>query len=168
MRNDYMGPGPLLSPNCKLLGSQGIDSWAPLKFTKIGLRCQLVARMYTKEYTECQAFFPVVRIGPLTPSTARDCCSSPMWFQGGDTLAHGGRLLPCGGANYDEGTDNPVLYVYYNLSTMYTFRISLFLFILLCGRQKLADSHLCNKICLIFLALLGHTIIIYYILCVCK
>ncbi len=30
-----------------------------------------------REYTECQAFYPVVRIGSPTPSTARECCSPP-------------------------------------------------------------------------------------------
>jgi hypothetical protein len=54
------------------------------------------------EYTECQAFFPVVR----TMGYPHPQCSSPS-SKGGDTLAFGGEG---GGANSDEGTDTLVLY----------------------------------------------------------
>jgi hypothetical protein len=47
------------------------------------------------EYTECQSFSPVVRIG--SPSPASACClPPPLWFQVGDTLACGNGA---GGAN---------------------------------------------------------------------
>jgi hypothetical protein len=52
------------------------------------------------KYTECQAFYPVVRIGPLIPSPAREC-----WVQGGRQLACG----EGGGGYADDGTDNLVL-----------------------------------------------------------
>jgi hypothetical protein len=70
----------------------------------------------TAENTECQAFFPVVRIGPPTPSPPRESCHPPFVSKRGDTLAcgEGG----AGGPNYDEGTDTLVLYVYYNPSTL--------------------------------------------------
>ncbi len=31
----------------------------------------------------------IIRMGPPTPSPAKDCCSFPLWVQGGDTLAWG-------------------------------------------------------------------------------
>jgi hypothetical protein len=48
----------------------------------------LLGETETTEYTKCQAFFPVVRIGPPPPRiacTARECCSSAPcpWVQGG-------------------------------------------------------------------------------------
>jgi hypothetical protein len=44
----------------------------------------LLGETETTEYTECQAFFPVVRMGsPYTPSSTGECCSSPLWVQGG-------------------------------------------------------------------------------------
>ncbi len=50
-----------------------------------------------REYLECQAFYPVVRIGS-PPSTARECDSPPVGSKGGDTLISGcvggGGLIP--------------------------------------------------------------------------
>jgi len=45
------------------------------------------------ENTECQAFYPVVRIGSPIPSPARECCS----HKGEDTLARG---LGIGGTQF--------------------------------------------------------------------
>jgi hypothetical protein len=39
--------------------------------------------------------------GPPPPSAARECCSSPLWVQGGGTLAFGGVCALSGG---DQGT----------------------------------------------------------------
>ncbi len=62
--------------------------------------CWHLANILGTEYTECQAFFPIVGVG-----------------------SKGGRHIPlrgsgCGGPNSDEGTDALVLYVYYNPSTI--------------------------------------------------
>jgi hypothetical protein len=68
------------------------------------------------EYTECQAFCPVVRMGshPLT----RKLVLSPLWIdlRGKHSLAGEG----VGGPNSDERTDTLVLYIYYNHSTDYS------------------------------------------------
>jgi hypothetical protein len=62
------------------------------------------------EYTECQAFSPVVRISSAPPPNPQASAAPPLWFQraGGDTLAEGERA---GEANADEGTDTLVLYL---------------------------------------------------------
>jgi hypothetical protein len=40
--------------------------------------------LHSLEYSECQAFYPVVRIGSPIQSPARECWSSPpLWVQGG-------------------------------------------------------------------------------------
>jgi hypothetical protein len=60
------------------------------------------------EYTEYQAFSPVVRISSAPPPHPQASAAPSLWFQGagGDTLAEG---EGAGGANLDEGTDNLVL-----------------------------------------------------------
>ncbi len=61
------------------------------------------------EYTEYQAFSPVVRISSAPPPNPQaSAASPPLWFQGswGDTLTEGEGT---GGANADEGTDTLVL-----------------------------------------------------------
>jgi hypothetical protein len=52
-----------------------------------------VTKRSRKEYTECQAFFPVVQIGFPNPSPTRECCSSPTLGpeRGTHSLARGGR-----------------------------------------------------------------------------
>jgi hypothetical protein len=72
-----------------------------------------------KECTECQAFFPVVRIEFPTPSPEREYIAPPpIWVQGG-RHSHNlrGRVVG-GGPNSDEGADTLVLYVYYSPSTV--------------------------------------------------
>ncbi len=66
----------------------------------------------TTEYTEYQAFCPVVRIGspPQTPSPASVWCSPPLGPRG-ETHSLGGEGVR--GPNSDEGTDSLVLYEYY-------------------------------------------------------
>jgi hypothetical protein len=69
-----------------------------------------------REYTECQAFYTVVRIGSPTPSTARECCSTPPPLDPrGETHS-----LPdegVRGTNSDDGAYTLVLQVYYNYNT---------------------------------------------------
>jgi hypothetical protein len=51
----------------------------------------LLRRYRTTEYTECQAFFTVVRIGSPEPLTSKGVLRSPPFgSKGGDTLACGG------------------------------------------------------------------------------
>jgi hypothetical protein len=73
-------------------------------------------------YTECQASFPVVRIGfpHPTQSPARECFSSPTLGPRGETHSLAGEGV--GEPYSDEGADTLVLYlrVYYNPSTVYT------------------------------------------------
>jgi hypothetical protein len=69
----------------------------------------LVVSYGTFVTTECQAFFPFVRIGSPNPSPAS--CSFPFWVQ--DTLAFGGTHF----RNSDEGTDTLVLYAKNNPPT---------------------------------------------------
>ncbi len=66
---------------------RSIIVWFLSLLAKAGLNCTLT------EYTEGQTFFLVVENGSPTPSRSRECCSSPLWAQGGraDTLACGGR-----------------------------------------------------------------------------
>ncbi len=62
------------------------------------------------EYTECQAFFPVVRTG--FPHPLRECWSSPLWDQGERHTRLGGR----GGPISTKGqilwycNENPIMY----------------------------------------------------------
>jgi hypothetical protein len=49
--------------------------------------CKLYSKRTVTQYTECQAFCPIVRIGSL--SAASEYCS-PLFGSGGDTLAGGG------------------------------------------------------------------------------
>ncbi len=67
------------------------------------------------EYTECQAFYPVVWIGSPHPLTTY-IVLFPLWVLGRVTLAYGGGGWR--GPNSDDGTDFLVLYVYYNPSTL--------------------------------------------------
>jgi hypothetical protein len=50
----------------------------------------------------------------LGPSPARECCSSSLWVQGGRQTRLRGRGW--GGPNSEEGTEDLVLYLYYNSS----------------------------------------------------
>jgi hypothetical protein len=61
--------------------------------------------------TECQAFYPVVRIGSSHPLTRKEVLL-PLWVQGGNTLACG---VVSRGANSDEGTDILVPYSMYTI-----------------------------------------------------
>jgi hypothetical protein len=64
--------------------------------------------------TECQALYPVVRIGsshPLT-LTRKGVLLPPLGVHGGDTLACGGVSR---GANSEEGTDTLVRYSMYSI-----------------------------------------------------
>jgi hypothetical protein len=72
------------------------------------------------EYTECQAFLPVVgTAGHPTPSSASECCAAPppLGSKGGDTLAcacgggGGGPKLP----NSDEGKGQTRCYSMYTI-----------------------------------------------------
>jgi hypothetical protein len=56
-------------------------------------------RLYS---TECQAFYPVVRLGPPAPSPARECCSPSFGSKGSITRLLGREE---GGPNSDDGTD---------------------------------------------------------------
>jgi hypothetical protein len=60
------------------------------------------------QYTECQAFFIVVRIG--SPSPARSVAPPTFGSKGGDTLSWGEGV---GEPYFDVVTDNLVLYVLY-------------------------------------------------------
>ncbi len=51
------------------------------------------------EYTECQAFCPVVRIGSPRPLTRKRVLRPPLWFRGGHTRQAGEWA---GGANSDD------------------------------------------------------------------
>jgi hypothetical protein len=54
-------------------------------FSAHWLSCSLV------QYTECQAFYPVIRIGiPPTPSPVRECCSPALGSRGRHTHQGGG------------------------------------------------------------------------------
>ncbi len=66
----------------------------------------------SREYSECQAFCPVVPIGSPQPQPS----VAPPLGSTGEThsLAKEGVVGP----NSDEGTDTLVLYVYYNPSTL--------------------------------------------------
>jgi hypothetical protein len=59
----------------------------------------------TTEYAECQAFYPVVGIGP-PPSHPQKCCLPPFGSDGGDTLVCG---RGGGGPDSDDGTDTLIL-----------------------------------------------------------
>ncbi len=59
----------------------------------------------TTEYTECQAFFPVVRIG--SPHPPGSVAPPPFGSNGGGTFACEGEN---GGPNYEAGTGTLVLY----------------------------------------------------------
>jgi hypothetical protein len=60
------------------------------------------------ENTECQAFFPVVRIRLLHPLTRKGSVASPPFgSNGGDTLVC---VVGGEGPNSDEGRDTLVLY----------------------------------------------------------
>jgi hypothetical protein len=54
--------------------------------------CRVVTKRGRKEYTECQAFFPVVQTGFPNPSPTRECFSSPTLGpeRGTHSLARGG------------------------------------------------------------------------------
>jgi hypothetical protein len=62
--------------------------------------------------------FQSSELGPPTPSPARECCSSPLWAQGGDTLAYGER-----GRRDSILTKGQILWysmsVYHNSSTVH-------------------------------------------------
>ncbi len=60
-----------------------------------------------REYSECQAFYPVVRIGSPTPSTARECDSPPRWILGGRHTHI--RMRGWGRTNSDDGAYTLVL-----------------------------------------------------------
>jgi hypothetical protein len=64
--------------------------------------------LYVTEYTECQAFSPVVRIGSHPRLLNRKRVLPPPWFGGGGhtRLRESGRRV---GANSGEGTDTLVL-----------------------------------------------------------
>ncbi len=51
------------------------------KRTDVSIACELTVS--TREYTECQAFCPVVRIGSPHPSLASECYSPPFRSRGG-------------------------------------------------------------------------------------
>jgi hypothetical protein len=91
-----------------------------LYFSLRALCLKYPTKARTKEYTECQAFCPVIRIGSTPHPHPSECCS-PSWVQGGNTLACGGGGE--GGPNSDEGSDTWVLYVSYNSSTAWTIKI---------------------------------------------
>jgi hypothetical protein len=64
-------------------------------------------RNRTTEFTECQAFSTVVRIGSARPPPRqRMLAPPPIWFQGGTHSLAGEEV---GGANSDEGMDTLVL-----------------------------------------------------------
>jgi hypothetical protein len=71
--------------------------------------------LLSTEYTECQHFCPVIRIGPPTPSSASECCSPPLSPRGETHLLVGEGV---GRPNSNEGSDTLVLYVHYNPSTL--------------------------------------------------
>ncbi len=60
------------------------------------------------EYTEYQAFSPVVRIGTPPPPHTQATVYTPLWWGGG---GGGGETEACGrgGPNTNEGTDTVVL-----------------------------------------------------------
>jgi hypothetical protein len=65
-----------------------------------------------REYTECQAFCPVVRIRSLPlPHPQASVAPPPFGSKGGDTLVRG---VGVGGHNSDEGTATLILYMYIN------------------------------------------------------
>ncbi len=65
-----------------------------------------------------QAFFPVVRIG--SPPHPPGSVAPPLFGTKGETHSIAGEGV--GAPNSDEGTDTPVLQVYYNSSTSKTFK----------------------------------------------
>jgi hypothetical protein len=68
----------------------------------------LVVKFHPTEYTECQALYPVVRIGSFQfPHPQASVAPPPLGKT--NSLAGGG-----GTPNSDEGTDIVVLYVQYN------------------------------------------------------
>jgi hypothetical protein len=67
----------------------------------------------TKEFTECQAFCPIIRIGSPPSPQPQASVAPPLWVQGRDTLAGEG----WGGHNSDERKEPLALCVYYNAST---------------------------------------------------
>jgi hypothetical protein len=73
--------------------------------------------LLSTEYTECQSFRPVIRIGPPTPSSFES--------KGGDTLAGGGgggetqfqrRVYTLCTVNYNPSTVVKYVFYIYNLS----------------------------------------------------
>jgi hypothetical protein len=66
------------------------------------------------EYTECQAFFPVVRIGSPDPLTCKGVLLLPPLGPRGEKHSLAEEKV---GPNSDEGKDTLELYVYYNPST---------------------------------------------------
>ncbi len=71
---------------------------------------------YSTEYTECQAFCPVVRIGSHVPHPLTHhkgvLLPLPVGFKGADTLACG---RGSGGPNSNEGKDTLLLSIYYKV-----------------------------------------------------
>ncbi len=65
------------------------------------------------ECTECRLYFQSSELGQPTPSTASESCSSPPLGPMGETHSLAGKGV--GGPNPDEGTDTPVLNVFYSI-----------------------------------------------------
>jgi hypothetical protein len=62
-----------------------------MRVEKCSQGCVITNIRIITEYTECQDFFPVIRIGSLpTPHPQGSAAPSPFGFKGGDTLACGG------------------------------------------------------------------------------
>jgi hypothetical protein len=61
-----------------------VDSLSTVVYVKHALHSYAPNTAYLTENTECQAFYPVIRTGSPTPSSARECCS--FGSKGGDTL----------------------------------------------------------------------------------
>jgi hypothetical protein len=64
---------------------------------------KFIIKVSTAEYSECQDFCQIVRIGSPHPLTPRGVLLSPLWVQEGEGRG--------GGTQFDEGTYTVVLYV---------------------------------------------------------
>ncbi len=82
----------------------------PIPHSSEYTECQAFSPVVSSECTKCQAFCPV-QLGSSHPFTRKRVLPPPLWFQGGFTLACG---RGGGGPNSDEGKGALVPHVYNN------------------------------------------------------
>ncbi len=101
---------PLIYPNLVSISSSLVIFSQCRRVKTNYFQMDIKTSVMKAEYTECQAFSPVVRTGSPAPTSKRVLPSPPFGSGGGGgTLACGRGDGGGGGANSDEGTDTLVL-----------------------------------------------------------